>query len=99
MTQDEMYNDIKTQIRSGVSNVQALFTTLKKVNVEFLDNSEKAYEHIYVRCDNIPIKSVEIIFWLTKTLDLKYKIVSCSKTITIENVTFTCNYPYLNIYK
>lgn len=98
MTQDEMYNDIQKQIRTGISNMQSLFTTLKKVGVEFLD-SEKAYQHIYVRCDNIPIKSVEIIFWLTRTLDLQCKIVSCSKTITIENETFTCNYPYLNIYK
>ena len=61
MTEDQMYDDIRTQMRgTDVTALEALCNTLKKARTE-VKPFYKGEKHLYVKCDGIPWTSISII--------------------------------------
>ena len=99
MTKDEMYEDIKLQLRgTDVSTLEALANTLKKTGTE-MKQFYKGEKHLYVRCDVIPCSSISIIEFLANSNGLTCRVVALSDVIQFNNKKEKISIPYINIYK
>ena len=99
MTKDEMYEDIKLQLRStDVSTLEALANTLKKTGAE-MKQFYKGEKHLYVRCDVIQCSSISIIEFLANSYGLTCRVVALSDVIQFNNKKEKISIPYINIYK
>lgn len=96
MTIDEMYNELRQQMREkNITAIVALHNVLQKCQVETLPLT-KSENNLYVRIDNIPFRSVEIINFLANANGLN---VSFTAFLTnISDITHV-GVPYLKIFK
>ncbi|MCF8428377.1 MAG: hypothetical protein K9I36_16700 [Bacteroidia bacterium] len=99
MTETEMYEDIKTQMRgTDVTALEALSKTLVKARTE-IKPYHKGEKHLYVRCDGIPWQSIDIIEFLATANNLTCRMVALPRKVEIGDKTETICTPYINIYK
>ena len=100
MTQDQMYEHLRAQMRgTDVTALEALANTLKAVGSEIMPFF-KGDKHLYIRCDMIEWQNIRIIEFLASANFLKTRIVAFKRQVDLEmfpnEIVAT---PYLNIYK
>lgn len=88
MNQDEMFEHMRSGMRTGADALEALEITLSVCDCEMLLGNGK---DLFVRCDNMPPDSIITIDFLTRANFLKWQITA----FTIKEVPI----PYLHIYK
>jgi hypothetical protein len=98
MTQDQMYEHIRSQTRQGVSTLEALSKTLATTGTE-IKSFLKGDEHLYVRCDAMPPHSIKTIDFLCFANFLTWRIVAFPRIIDFNGVKETISTPYIHIYK
>lgn len=98
MTEDQMYDDIRKQMRTDVTALEALANTLKKAGTE-IKPFFKGENHLYVRCDGIPWESITTIAFLSRSTGLTCRMVALPREIDLERGKETICTPYVNIYK
>ena len=99
MTEDEMYEDIRMQMRgTDVTALEAMANTLKKARTE-VKPYYKGEKHLYVRCDSIPWRSISIIEFLASSNGLTCRMVALPKEIQLEDRKETICTPYINIFR
>lgn len=99
MTEDEMYEHIRMQMRgTDVTALEALANTLKKAATE-VKPYYKGEKHLYVRCDGIPWRSISIIEFLASSNGLTCRMVALPREIDLGDRKETICTPYINIYK
>ena len=100
MTQDQMYEHLRAQIRgTDVTPLEALAKTLKTFGCETMPFF-KGDKHLYIRCDMMEWQNIRIIEFLASSNFLKTRIVAIKRQIDLEifpnEIVAT---PYLNIFK
>jgi len=99
MTQDQMYEHLRAQMRgTDVTALEALNNTLKAVGSDLMPFF-KGDKYLYVRCDGMAWQNIRIIEFLASANFLSIRIVAFKSTIELEGVNEVVATPYLNIYK
>lgn len=99
MTQDQMYEHLRAQMRgTDVTALEALNNTLKAVGSDLMPFF-KGDKHLYVRCDGMAWQNIRIIEFLASANFLSTRIVAFKRPIELEGVNEVVATPYLNIYK
>lgn len=97
MNSDQMFDDIRTQMReNNIKALEALSITLKKCNTE-IKPYFKGENVLYVRCDLMPFESIETIAFLSRSNNLKIKIVAKEKQFNCFDKIETISVPYIQI--
>lgn len=99
MTQDQMYEHLRAQMRgTDVTALEALNNTLKAVGSDLMPFF-KGDKHLYVRCDGMAWQNIRIIEFLASANFLSTRIVAFKKPIELEGVNEVIATPFLKIYK
>lgn len=92
MTVDEMYEDIRSQMRgTNVEALEAMANTIQKAGSTILP-FPKLGTSLYVDCDHMPSRSVEQIFFLSNANFLTCSIIALTSKNSIA-------IPYIHIFK
>lgn len=98
MTQDQMYEHIRAQMRSGVEALDALAKTIRVAGSDAMPFL-KGDKHLYVRCDSMPPHSIKTIDFLANANFLTWRIVAFNRMVDIEETTEPVATPYIHVYK
>ncbi|MBW7844855.1 MAG: hypothetical protein H3C45_04290 [Bacteroidia bacterium] len=99
MTQDQMYEHLRAQMRgTDVSALEALANTLKAAGSDLMPFL-KGDKHLYVRCDWMQWQNIRIVEFLASANFLTTRIVAFNRKLDLEGVDEVVATPYLNIYK
>lgn len=98
MTQEQMYEHIRAQMRQGVEALDAIAKTLTVAGSDTMPFI-KGDKHLYVRCDSMPPHSIKTIDFLTNANFLTYRIVAFNRMVDIEDTAEPVATPYIHIYK
>lgn len=97
MTENQMFDEIRMQMRTnGVPVIAALARTLTKAGVE-LPPFDDAQKILYVRCDAMPFQSITTIGYLARINGLKVEIIALPRKVEIAGAMETISTPYLLI--
>lgn len=94
MTEDKMYDYMRSEMRSGITALEALSRTLVKAGAEIKPFS-KADNHLYIKCDKIPSTDINIIDFLAYSNGLVWRIVADLNIVHGQTIAV----PYINVYK
>jgi hypothetical protein len=99
MTQDEMYDNIKLQMRTtNFTALESLYNVLQITKTECLPYF-KGDKHLYVRADNLPWNSIKTVEFLATANFINVRIVAKSQSFKVGNENIILPIPYLNLYK
>lgn len=99
MTQDQMYEHLRAQMRgTDIPALEALNKTLEATGIEMMPFF-RGDKHLYIRCDGMAWQNVRIIEFLASANFLTTRIVAFKRPIDLERVSEVVATPYLNIYK
>lgn len=98
MTEDEMYENIRAQMRgTDVKPLEALYNTLKKAGTE-TKSFTKGENHLYVRCNGLPWQSLAIIQFLADSNVLEVNVVAMPLNAELMGSPKKKYAPYLHIF-
>lgn len=96
MTQEEMYEHTRAQMRSGVEALDAIAKTLVVAGCDLMPFL-KGDKHLYVRCDSMPPHSIKTIDFIVNVNFLTWRIDAFNRIV--EGMTGSIATPYIHIYK
>lgn len=98
MTQDGMYDYMRSLQRKGMEPLPALYETLKKAGSETMD-FHTGDRHLYVRCDMMPPHSIDTVSFLTGAAFMTWRMVAFNRLVDLDGKNTPIATPYINIYK
>jgi len=98
MTQDQIFEDVRAQMRKGVDALNAFATTLKKCHFYlFVGSNYHNEQSLNVRCDDMDPRTIEMVFFIAKCNFLKCSIVVDLGIRSTPHYHPTGNVPYIKI--
>lgn len=103
-----MFEHVRAQLRGQFTNanqhgyvsaaLKALYTTLTEAG-SICHPFHRGDEHLYVRCDGMPFRSVKTVEFLASSNFLTCRITAMNRSVELDGEIHAIPTPYINIFK